>query len=141
MPVYIMLTTLTAQGVQTLKANPERLREVNRDVEELGAKVLHQWATLGPFDFVNVVEAPDAATIARVSVALGARGSAKLQTLTALEIEEFIDRAGLAGCRRPRPRRRAAAFASDQLAVRPRACARRCARAGTRGRTASPPAA
>jgi uncharacterized protein with GYD domain len=90
MPVYIMLSNLTAQGVQTLKSNPERLREVNRDVEELGAKVLHQWATLGPFDFVNVVEAPDAATIARVSVTLGARGSAKLQTLTALEIDEFL---------------------------------------------------
>ena len=64
MPTYIMLTSLTAQGVQTLKANPDRLREVNRDVEELGAKVVHQWATLGPFDFVNVVEAPDDLTIA-----------------------------------------------------------------------------
>ena len=90
MPVYIMLTSLTAQGVQTLKSNPDRLRDVNRDVEELGAKVLHQWATLGPFDFVNVVEAPDTATIARVSIALGARGSAKLQTLPALEIEELL---------------------------------------------------
>jgi uncharacterized protein with GYD domain len=90
MPTYILLSNLTAQGVQTLRANPERLREVNRDVEELGAKVVHQWATLGPFDFVNVVEAPDAATIAKVSVALGARGSAKLQTLTALQIEEFL---------------------------------------------------
>ena len=76
--------------MQTLKSNPDRLREVNRDVEELGAKVLHQWATLGPFDFVNVVEAPDTATVARVSVALGARGSAKLQTLPALEIEELL---------------------------------------------------
>ena len=90
MPTYVMLTTLTAQGVQTLKSNPERLREVNRDVEELGAKVLHQWATLGPFDFVNVVEAPDDKTIARVSVALGARGSAKLQTMSALPIDEFL---------------------------------------------------
>jgi uncharacterized protein with GYD domain len=89
-PTYILLTTLTAQGVQTLKANPDRLREVNKDVEELGAKVLHQWATLGPYDFINVVEAPDPATIARVSVALGARGSAKLQTLTALSIDEFL---------------------------------------------------
>ena len=71
MPTYMMLTTLTPQGVQTLKANPSRLREVNRDVEELGAKVLHQWATLGEYDFVNIVEAPDAATIAQVS--LGAR--------------------------------------------------------------------
>jgi uncharacterized protein with GYD domain len=84
------LSNLTAQGVQTLKSNPARLREVNSDVEELGARVLHQWATLGPFDFINVVEAPDAETIARVSVALGARGSAKLQTLTALTIDEFM---------------------------------------------------
>jgi uncharacterized protein with GYD domain len=90
MPTYILLTTLTAQGVQTLKSNPDRLREVNRDVEELGAKVLQQWATLGPFDFVNVVEAPDDATIARVSVALGARGSAKIQTVSALSIDEFL---------------------------------------------------
>jgi uncharacterized protein with GYD domain len=90
MPTYIMLTTLTAQGLQTLKSNPERLREVNRDVEELGARVLHQWATLGQYDFVNVVEAPDNATIAKVSVALGARGSSKLQTLSALTIDEYL---------------------------------------------------
>ena len=94
MPVYIMLSSLTVQGVQTLKSNPDRLREVNRDVEELGAKVLHQWATLGPFDFVNVVEAPDDLTIARVSVALGARGSAKLQTMAALEIDDFLSSLG-----------------------------------------------
>jgi uncharacterized protein with GYD domain len=85
-----MLTTLTAQGLQTLKSNPERLREVNRDVEELGARVLHQWATLGQYDFVNVVEAADNATIAKVSVALGARGSSKLQTLSALTIDEYL---------------------------------------------------
>ena len=91
MPTYIMLSSLTAQGVQTLKANPDRLREVNRDVEELGAKVLHQWATLGDFDFVNVVEAPDTATMARVSVALGARGSTKIQTLPALTIDELLE--------------------------------------------------
>ena len=90
MPTYVMLSTLTAQGVQTLKSNPERLREVNRDVEELGAKVLHQWATLGTFDFVNVVEAPDNATIAKISIALGARGSAKLQTMSALTIDELF---------------------------------------------------
>ncbi len=89
MPTYILLSTLSAQGVQTLKANPDRLREVNHDVEELGAKVLHQWATLGEYDFISVVEAPDAATIARVSVALGARGSTKVQTITALTIDEF----------------------------------------------------
>ena len=90
MPTYVMLTTLTAKGVQTFQANPDRIREVNRDVEELGAKVLHQWATLGEFDFVNVVEAPDTATIAKVSVALGSRGSTRIQTLPALSIDEFV---------------------------------------------------
>src|SRR3954468_19532223 len=88
MPVFILLSTLSQQGVQTLKSNPERLRQVNQDVEELGARVLHQWATLGEFDFVNVVEAPDIETIAKVSVALGARGSTRIQTLPALEIED-----------------------------------------------------
>jgi uncharacterized protein with GYD domain len=90
MPTYLMLTKLTAQGVQTLKANPARLREVNRDVEELGAKVLHQWATIGEYDFVNIVEAADAAAIAKVSLALGARGSAKLQSLELLEVDALI---------------------------------------------------
>lgn len=91
MPTYLLMTTLTAQGVQTLKANPDRLREVNRDVEELGARVLQQWAVLGPFDFVNVVEAPDTATIAKVSVALGARGSSKIQSWEAMEIDDFLN--------------------------------------------------
>jgi uncharacterized protein with GYD domain len=91
MPTYLMLTKLTAQGVQTLKANPARLREVNRDVEELGATVLHQWATIGEYDFVNIVEAPDAATIAKISLALGARGSAKLQSLELLEVDALIE--------------------------------------------------
>jgi uncharacterized protein with GYD domain len=90
MPVFILLSTLSQQGIQTLKSNPERLRQVNQDVEELGAKVLHQWATLGEFDFVNIVEAPDLETVAKVSVALGARGSTRIQTLPALEIEDFL---------------------------------------------------
>jgi uncharacterized protein with GYD domain len=90
MPIFILLTTLTQQGVQTLKSNPERLRQVNQDVEELGCRVLHQWATLGEFDFINVVEAPDIATVAKVSVALSARGSTKVATLPALDIEEFL---------------------------------------------------
>ena len=91
MPLYLMLSTLTDQGLQTLQANPDRLREVNRDVEEIGAKVVHQWASVGPFDFVNVIEAPDTATIARVSIALGARGSAKLQSYELIEIEKLLE--------------------------------------------------
>ncbi|RDI73938.1 hypothetical protein Gocc_2502 [Gaiella occulta] len=90
MPIYLMLTTLTGKGVQTLKSNPGRLREVNRDVEELGAHVLHQWASLGAYDFVNVVEAPDDLTIARVSVALGARGSAKIESLPLVEVDALL---------------------------------------------------
>ena len=90
MPLYVMLTTLTDRGLQTLRANPERLAAVNKDVEELGARVLHQWACLGPFDFVNIVEAPDAATVAKLSVALGARGSAKLQSYELMEVSDFL---------------------------------------------------
>ena len=90
MPLFVLLSTLTQQGVQTLKSNPERLRQVNEDIAELGCKVLHQWATLGEFDFVNVVEAPDVATVAKVSIALGARGSTRIETLPALDIEDFL---------------------------------------------------
>jgi uncharacterized protein with GYD domain len=90
MPIYILLSTLTQQGVQTLKSNPERLRQVNQDVEELGCRVLHQWATLGEFDFVNVVEAPDTETVAKMSISLAARGSTRIETLPALEVEDFL---------------------------------------------------
>jgi uncharacterized protein with GYD domain len=94
MPIFILLSRLSTQGVQTLKANPDRLREVNKDVEELGAQILHQWATLGEYDFVNIVEAPDINTIARVSVALGARGSTRIETLPALTIDELLTALG-----------------------------------------------
>ena len=63
---------------------------MNEDIAELGCKVLHQWATLGKFDFINVVEAPDVATVAKVSVALGARGSTRIETLPALDVEDFL---------------------------------------------------
>ena len=79
MPTYIMLSTLTPEGVQTIKNNPQRIREVNREVEQLGATVKAQWATLGQFDFVNVVEAPDEKTMARVSLELGSRGTAQVR--------------------------------------------------------------
>jgi len=90
LPKYLMLTTLTEQGVQTLRANPDRLREVNKDVEELGARVLQQWAMIGLYDFCNIVEAADASTIAKVSLALGARGSAKLQSFELIEIDDLL---------------------------------------------------
>jgi uncharacterized protein with GYD domain len=91
MPTYLMLTTLTDQGLRTLQSHPERLREVNRDVEELGARVLHQWISLGQYDFVNIVDAPDSETVARISVALGARGSAKLESYELLPVDKLLD--------------------------------------------------
>ena len=90
MPIYIMLTSLTSDGVKTIKNNPGRVHEVNREMEQLGVKVVNQWATLGRYDFVNIVEAKDNDTIARVSVGLGARGTVQIETLTAIPVETFI---------------------------------------------------
>jgi uncharacterized protein with GYD domain len=90
MPTYILLTTLTPEGVQTLKNNPGRIREVNKEVEQLGATVKAQWATLGQYDFINVLEAPDEQTIARVSLELGSRGTGRYETLTAIPVDDFI---------------------------------------------------
>ena len=90
MPTYIMLTTLTPEGVQTIKNNPARIREVNREIEQLGAKVKAQWSTLGQYDFINVIEAPDEKVITRVSLELGSRGTGKYETLTAIPIDDFI---------------------------------------------------
>jgi len=90
MPTFIMLTTLTPEGVQTVKNNPQRIKEVSKEIEQLGATVKAQYATLGHFDFVNVVEAPDETTMAKVSLELGSRGTAKYETLTAIPIDDFI---------------------------------------------------
>ena len=90
MPTYIMLSTLTSEGVQTVKNNPQRIKEVNKEVEQIGAKVVAQWAVLGQFDFINVIEAPDEKTMAKVSLELGSRGTASYQSLPAIPIDEFI---------------------------------------------------
>jgi uncharacterized protein with GYD domain len=91
MPTYVMLTNLTADGVRTLKNNPGRVAEVNKEVEQIGAKVLQQYATLGQYDFVTIVEAPDEKTMAKVSVELGSRGTMTSQTLTAMPAGELSD--------------------------------------------------
>ena len=90
MPTFILLSTLTPDGVQTVKNNPQRIREVNREIEQLGATVKAQWATLGHFDFVNIIEAPDEVTMARVSLELGSRGTAHYESMTAIPIDDFI---------------------------------------------------
>ena len=90
MPTYIMLSKLTPEGVATIKNNPQRIREVNKELEQLGASVKAQWSTLGRFDFINVVEAPDDVTMARVSLELGSRGTAQYGTLCAIPVDDFI---------------------------------------------------
>jgi uncharacterized protein with GYD domain len=89
MSIFIMLTNFTADGVKTIKNNPSRVQEVNKEMEQLGVKVLDQWATLGQYDFISVVEAPDAGTMAKVSVELGSRGTTSNQTLAAIPAEDF----------------------------------------------------
>ena len=90
MAVFIMLTKLTSNGVKTLKDNPGRVQEVNREVEQLGVKVLNQWATLGEYDFVSVDEAPDERAMAKVSIELGSRGTVHYETLSAIPVDDFI---------------------------------------------------
>ena len=87
MPTYIMLATLTTEGAHTVHANPDRLAAVNDEVATFGCKVVAQYAVLGAFDFVTIIEAPDNETIAHLSVDLGSRGTAKIQTLPAIPIE------------------------------------------------------
>jgi len=91
MPTFVMLTNLTSDGVKTLKNNPGRVAEVNREVEALGAKVVAQYTTLGQYDFVTVIEAPSNEVMARVSVEMGSRGTMTSQTLTALPAEQLAE--------------------------------------------------
>ncbi|MBS3737054.1 MAG: GYD domain-containing protein [Candidatus Bipolaricaulota bacterium] len=91
MSTYILLSEVTDEGASTIREHPERIKEVNEEIEKLGAEVKEQFAILGPYDFVNIVEAPDEETISRVSVELGSRGTVKIQTLTAIPIDDFID--------------------------------------------------
>jgi len=91
MAYYVVLSILTDEGRETIKKHPERILEVNREIEEkLGVKVLYQFAVLGPYDFVNIVEAPDNASIAKMSVELGSRGTVQLMTMPAIPVEEFV---------------------------------------------------
>ena len=90
MATYVWLSNLTDEGARTIKKNPRRIKEVNAELEKLGVRVVAQYVTLGPYDFVNIVEAPDNMTIARVSAELASRGSIKITTLPALDIDAFI---------------------------------------------------
>ncbi|MBX5491800.1 MAG: GYD domain-containing protein [Chloroflexi bacterium] len=90
MATFILLSRLTDEGAQTITQEPERIRAVNHELERMGVRVLSQWAVLGPYDFVNVVEASDVITIARVSAELSSRGTVRIMTLPAVPMDEFI---------------------------------------------------
>jgi len=90
MPLYILMSKLTDEGWKTVKERPGRIREVNRELQALGVKVLSQYATLGEYDFVNIVEAQDNKTIAKVSIELGSRGTIQITSMPAIAIDEFI---------------------------------------------------
>jgi len=90
MPIYVMLTTLTSEGRKTLKDKPERIKEVNQEVEKMGVTILQQYAVLGPYDFVNILDAPNNEAISKVAVELGSRGTVQTTTLPAIPVEDFI---------------------------------------------------
>jgi uncharacterized protein with GYD domain len=90
MPTFIMLSTVGPDGAATLRDNPDRIRAVTAEVEAMGVKVVAQYALLGDYDFLNIIEAPDEKTIARLAVSLGARGTLKTRTMPALPIDDFI---------------------------------------------------
>lgn len=92
MATYILLSTITEEGAETIREHPDRIKEVNREVEAMGVRVLSQYAVLGPYDFVTIVEAPDNETVARMSAELAARGTVKIMTLPAIPIDTFIAR-------------------------------------------------
>lgn len=90
MSIYVMLTTLTDEGRKTVKSNPERIKEVNKEVEAMGVKIMAQYALLGQYDFLNIIEAPNNEMISRVAVELGSRGTLQTLTLTAINLDDFI---------------------------------------------------
>ena len=90
MPYYILLSNLTDEGWKTIKEKPRRIKEVNKELEAFGVKVITQYAVLGPYDFASIVEAPDNKTIGKVSIELGSRGTVKIMSMPAVPIDEFI---------------------------------------------------
>ena len=91
MPIYLMLTTLTDEGRKTLREKPSRIKQVNKEVEKMGVKILSQYALLGAYEFVNILDAPDNKTMARVAVVLGSRGALNTTTFAAMTVDEFIE--------------------------------------------------
>ena len=92
MPLYIMISNLTDEGRKTIKKNPDRIQAVNKEIEALGCHVHAQYAMLGPYDFITIIEAPSNEAIARLSIELGSRGTIQIVTLPAISVPEFVDK-------------------------------------------------
>jgi uncharacterized protein with GYD domain len=90
MPMFVMLSTLGPDGAATLRENPERVQGVNAELEAMGVRVLEQYALLGPYDFCNILEAPDELTMAKVALVLGARGTVKTLTMAAIPVDDYV---------------------------------------------------
>ncbi len=94
MPIYLMLTTLTDEGRKTIKENPGRIKEVNKEVEDMGVKILSQYVLLGPYDFVNILEAPSNEAVSKVALELGSRGTIQTMVMAAMTLDDFINSLG-----------------------------------------------
>ncbi len=90
MAIYIALSNLTDEGRNTIKQRPQRIKEVNKEIEAMGIKVLGQYAVLGPYDFVTLLDAPSNESVLKMSVELGSRGTVQLVTLPALSVDAFV---------------------------------------------------
>ena len=90
MAIYVMLTSLTDEGRKTVKANPQRIKEVNKEVEGMGVKILAQYAVLGQYDFINILEADSNETVCKLAIELGSRGTLQTTTLAAMTLDDFI---------------------------------------------------
>jgi uncharacterized protein with GYD domain len=91
MAIFVMFSNLTDDGRKTIKKNPDRIKEVNKEVEEMGVKLIAQYALLGPYDFVNVLDAPNSEAVSRVAIEIGSRGTVQTMTMAAMPIDEFIN--------------------------------------------------
>ena len=90
MALYVMMTNLTDEGRKTVKTNPQRIKEVNKEVEAMGVKILAQYVVLGQYDFINILEADSNEVIAKVATELGSRGTLQTNTLAAMTLDDFI---------------------------------------------------
>ena len=91
MAIYVMMTNLTDEGRKTVKTNPQRIKEVNKEVEAIGVKILSQYVVLGQYDFINILEADSNETIVKVATELGSRGTLQTNTLAAMTLDDYIN--------------------------------------------------